>query len=333
MNITKQTIYPDDLILSYLNNELGKQEQADLEKWLSEEESHRKYFYEMTEVWLNTTAAKEKKELGRQAYKHFKVRIEPKREGRKLSFLFTRVAVAIVLGGMLLGAGYYLGNKETAITSQYTRQTVEVPMGSRSRIVLLDGTIVWLNAGSRLSYDAGFSAKDRKVKLEGEGYFEVTHNEKLPFIVTTSDVDVKVLGTKFSVKAYDNEENIEVILAEGSVNFINKNDLQSSFLLKPEQQAVYNRGSGKVAIRKVLVSQANIWTTGSHFFNDLTLREISDQLEKSFNVRIFFRDEDKKNLTFYGDFKREDSLDDILMIMSSNGKFSYRKTEDMIEIY
>lgn len=115
--------------------------------------------------------------------------------------------------------------------------------------------------------------------MEGEGYFEVTHNKKLPFIVHTSDIDVKVLGTRFNVKAYGDEENIEVILAEGSINLSSLNNQTEPLTLKPEQLAIYNKESGQTEIRKVPASQADNWTTGAHFFNELTLVEIVRQLE------------------------------------------------------
>lgn len=333
MKETELTYYPDEQITAYLNNELSDEQRVELEQWVAADETHKQYYYEMTEVWLAVNAIQDKKEATDRAYQHFLGRISQKKKSKKLSFYFIRTAVAVLLGGLLIGSGFYLGNRQPDIPFSHAMQTVEVPLGSRSRIVLQDGTIVWLNAGSKLSYAAGFSPKERNVILEGEGYFEVTHNEKSPFMVRTNDIDIKVLGTRFSVKAYKDEESVEVILAEGTVNFINKNDLNASLIMKPEQQVIYDRESGRTNIRKVPVSQADDWTTGAHFFNELTLEQIARQLEKSFDVDFIFRNEEKKNLTFYGDFRSDDSLDDILMIMSSGGKFKYRKTHDKIEIY
>lgn len=153
----------------------------------------------------------------------------------------------------------------------------------------------------------------------------MTRNEKLPFIVNTSDLDVKVLGTKFSVKAYTDEENIEVILAEGSVNLLNIKNPDESLIMKPEQQVIYNKETGTTDIHKVPASLAGHWTTGAHFFNEQTLEQIVRELEKSFDVTFIFRNEEKKKLTFYGDFRVDDSLDDILMIMSSSGNSSTEK--------
>lgn len=333
MNKTEQTYYPDELITAYLNNELNEEQRAELEQWVATDVANKQYFYEMTEVWLASTAMAGSKKESDRAFQHFHGRIAGSVKGKNYSLRFIRFAAAILIGVLLLGAGYYMGNNPLKQSSLFALQTVEVPLGSRSRIVLPDGTIVWLNAGSKLSYAADFSRKDRNVQLEGEGYFKVTHNEKLPFVVNTSDIDIKVLGTRFSVKAYGDEDNVEVVLAEGSVNFINKNDLHSSLIMKPEEQVIYNKESKTTNVRTVPASQADNWTTGAHFFNEQTLEQIVNELEKSFDVTFIFRNEEKKKLTFYGDFRNDDSLDDILMIMSSSGKFKYRKTNDIIELY
>ena len=334
MNMIEEHNYPDDLIIAYLNNELAESARAELEQWVAEDDSHKQHFYELTEVWLAMVATQEKREFGELAYERFKKRIEPqKSRSRIITYQIRRMVAAAMLGGILLASGYYLGNRYTISDTLNPVYTVEAPIGSQSRIALPDGTVAWLNVGSKLSYTSSYSLKERNVILEGEGYFEVAHNEQLPFVVNTGEVDVKVLGTKFSVKAYKDEEIIEVILAEGSVRFINKNDVQASLLLKPEQQATYDKRSGKVAVRKVLASQASNWTKGIQFFDDLTLEQIVRQLEKTFNTTFVFKDDSKRKLTFYGDFRKEDSLDDILVIMSSSGKFTYKKTHDIIEIY
>lgn len=333
MNKTEQTYYPDDLITAYLNNELNKEQRVELEQWVAADTAHKQYFYEMTEVWLAANAASGTQEESNRAFQHFRGRISVLQKKKRFSLRFVRVAAAIFAGILLLGGGYYWGYNHFDPSSLYAMQTVEVPIGSRSRIVLQDGTVVWLNAGSKLSYTGGFSHRDRNVQLEGEGYFEVARNTKIPFIVHTSDINIKVLGTRFSVKAYGDEDNIEVVLAEGSIKFFNKGNVDNAFLLKPCQQAIYHKENGKVDIRKVSASQADIWTTGAHFFNEQTLEQITKQLEKSFDVNFIFKNERKKMQTFYGDFKAGDSLKDILTIMSSSGKFKYKRNNNIIEIY
>lgn len=333
MNKTEQHTHPDDLIIAYLNGELNKEQQQSLEEWIAADTSHKRYFYEATEIWLSAVAASDKVGNKEQAYLNFKGRLDEARKSKIFSLRWVRVAAAVFIGVFLLNTTFYLGNEYGNRTLEKQAQTIEVPAGSKSRIILPDGTVVWLNAGSKFSYRADFAQKKREVKLEGEGYFEVTPDTDHPFIVNTSHIDVKVFGTKFSVKAYEKEQNVVVLLAEGSVKFINKDDLQASFMMIPEQQAVYNKETGKTALSQVPASAASDWTTGAHFFNELTLEQIANILEKSYDVTFIFRKEEKKNLTFYGDFRSDDTLDDILTIMSSSGKFKYRKTRNIIEVY
>ena len=171
MNKTEQIYYPDDLITAYLNNELNKEQRVELEQWVAADTAHKQYFYEMTEVWLAANAASGTQEESNRAFQHFRGRIFVSQKKKRFSLRFVRVAAAIFAGILLLGGGYYWGHNHFDPSSLYAMQTVEVPIGSRSRIVLQDGTVVWLNAGSKLSYTNGFSHQDRHVRLEGEGYF------------------------------------------------------------------------------------------------------------------------------------------------------------------
>lgn len=324
--------YPDELITAYLNDELPTDRREELEEWVSSDPAHKRYLYEMTEAWLASTALLGNNRKSEEAYRHFRFRLARKRKGEHRLQRFWWLAAAVWMGLLLAGAGYYLGNSRSVRLPLQARHCIEVPLGSKSRISLPDGSVVWLNAGSKLSYTARFSEEERNVVLEGEGYFEVARNEKLPFVVRTGEIDLRVLGTKFNVKAYGDEEWVEVILAEGSVRFLNKKDESASFTMVPRQQALYNKKTGRTDIREVPVQQAGGWTTGSHFFNELTLEQIAGRLEKVFDVTFVFHDEKKKKLTFYGDFREEDTLDDILEVLASSGKFKYRKIHTRIEI-
>lgn len=331
MNLSEQNTYPDEWILGYLTGDLTEEQATGLNEWLSRDESHRRYLYEMTEIWMTVAADKNKRGDKEQAYRRFRQRIEKNKNIRRLPS-WIRVAASILAAAIFTGTGLYIGKQSAASSTTAVVQSVETPLGARTRLVLQDGTVAWLNGGSKLSYPSAFS-QNREVKLQGEAYFEVAHDMKSPFIVHTPSVEVEVLGTKFSVKDYGEEEETEVILAEGAVNFRNKNMPSSPIRMKPSEQLIFNKRSGEVTTRQVPVSQANVWTIGSHFFNELTFYQIAKILEKSLNVVFIFRDETKRNLIFYGDFRADDSIEDILDIMSQNKKFSYTITGNVIEIF
>ncbi|TRZ79130.1 MAG: hypothetical protein D4R94_00100, partial [Chitinophagaceae bacterium] len=133
------------------------------------------------------------------------------------------------------------GNAGASIASKNLNELTIHP-GSRSKIVLPDGSQVWVNSGSKLSYASNFDGKIREVYLNGEAYFEVTKNPQKPFIVHTSGIDIKVLGTEFNVKAFDLEPTIEATLIRGSIEVLKKDDANAgSVLLKPHEKLVYQK--------------------------------------------------------------------------------------------
>lgn len=331
MHNTEQNKYADELIIDYLSGDLSEKQLLELNDWLAADDSHKKHLHQMTEIWLSSTINDAKEGNKEFAYQHFRQRIANKKPLRS-SMKWTQIAAVLIIALLLTGTGIYIGKSFLGNSDKYILQTMETPLGSRSRLVLHDGTIVWLNAGSKLTYPTLFAEK-RELYLEGEAYFEVSPDKKKPFTVHTSEIDVEVLGTKFSVRDFADDDDIEVILAEGSVNFVNRHDTGSSFVMTPSQQVIYNKTNREVNIHKVPVIQANVWTTGAQFFNELTFHQVSKILEKSFDVMFIFRDEKKRDIIFYADFKSDDTLEYILETLSKNQKFNYTITEDIIEIF
>lgn len=177
------------------------------------------------------------------------------------------------------------------------------PMGMRSSVVLSDGTKVILNAGTTLSYPAAFVSGQREVKVNGEAFFEVSHDKEHPFIVSAENVKVKVLGTKFNVKAYDDDDNIEVTLAEGKVGV--GLDTKNLIEIMPGQQIKYMKASHRFIKREVRLQGYTSWICGKFYFTNYPLEKIAKQAERSFNVRIQILGNDLRNAAFTGDFVRE----------------------------
>lgn len=323
---------PDDWITGYLDGTLTPQEEKELGKWILADDSHKKYYYEMTEIALAAQASDNKS--GEKAFERFL-----RRTGQSVQVPvrtlrpYLQIAASLLIGVFLGITGLYLFNRDHFSTSATAMQTIEVPYGSKSRVILADGTKVWLNAGSKFSCPGNFTGKNREVQLQGEGYFEVTRNPQRPFLVNTREIGVQVLGTKFNIKAYTGEKFATVTLAEGSIHFINKFQPDSSFTMKPGEQAVFNTDTRHTLLQKTSPEQACGWITGAHFFNELTFEEIANRLEKTYDVTFIFKNSKQKELVFYGKFKPDETLDDILYIMSGSKKFTYKKTDNVIEIY
>lgn len=206
---------------------------------------------------------------------------------------------------------------------------IEIPRGGEYAMLLSDGTKVWLNSDTRLKFPKVFSGKIRKVILEGEAYFEVSHNPKKPFIVETRESNVEVLGTKFNVKSYKEEENIYTTLVEGSVRFSDKSK-ESTCILKPGEQSVYNPVKKELEERKVSTELFTAWVEGRFAFDNERLEEILMQLSRWYDVEIFFQNNETRDYRFTGNLKRYDSISTILQMLEVTYDIKFRIKERSI---
>lgn len=198
--------------------------------------------------------------------------------------------------------------------------TIETPNGGQYQIRLPDGTSVWLNAASRLKYPTSFSTVgERRVQLDGEGYFEVAKDSKRPFIVVSQDQQVQVLGTHFNINAYDDEGNIVTTLLEGSVKVGNMN--QEAKVLTPGQQSV-NTG-GNLQVSAVNTDFATDWKDGYFRFNDKSLEVGLREIARWYNVDVIYEDESLKAEPLAGRISKYDNISQVLKKMELAGIFHF----------
>ncbi|MDQ1770643.1 DUF4974 domain-containing protein [Labilibaculum sp. A4] len=202
--------------------------------------------------------------------------------------------------------------KSSSLQSKLIYNQINIPRGGEYSLTLADGTKVWLNSESSLKYPVQFIGEIRKVELTGEAYFEVAHNKSKPFIIESHGTEVKVLGTKFNVSAYNDEEDITTTLVEGSVQV---SSLGNSELLEPGYQAVVKRGSNQFQVNKVNADLYTSWINGVFQFKNQSLEEICNQLSRWYNVEFFFTENQYRNLRFAGAAKKDRSLDFTLEII------------------
>ncbi|TKG94227.1 DUF4974 domain-containing protein [Puteibacter caeruleilacunae] len=189
-----------------------------------------------------------------------------------------------------------------------------VPYGRTSRITLTDGTKVHLNAGSRLLYPEEFIGAVRKVQLVGEGFFEVAHDKEHPFIVETSDIDVRVLGTKFNVSAYATDSRINTVLAEGKVQLETKEFglFKDKVVLVPGKMAIYNKDNHEVSTQQVDVDNYVMWKDGLMKFNGIDLSSITRKLERFYNITFRFQDPLLGNIRIRGKLDLNESQKEVM---------------------
>ncbi|MGZ2370016.1 FecR family protein [Ancylomarina sp. YFZ004] len=204
---------------------------------------------------------------------------------------------------------------------------IDVPRGGEYSLTLADGTKVWLNSESSLKYPVQFVGDRRQVELTGEAYFEVAHNASKPFFVKAGDAAVKVLGTKFNISSYTDDEYIATTLVEGSVQVRN---LGSKELLKPGYQAVVKKGEKEFEVRKVDTELYTSWVNGVFEFKNNSLEEICHQLSRWYDVEFFFTEKQYRDLRFTGAAKREKSVGFALDMIEKMANVKFAIKDDKI---
>jgi ferric-dicitrate binding protein FerR (iron transport regulator) len=222
-------------------------------------------------------------------------------------------------------------NQETLDNDEVVYNTLVVPYGKRSKMKLSDGTTVWINSGSRLIYPAVFGKEKREVYVEGEAIFEVTHNENRPFIVSSENQEIEVLGTLFSVNNYDDEGTVFTVLKSGSVQIsYSKNDSDNydkTLKITPGTFAGYNKKTNKMSSKKVDVARYFSWREGVLIFKNDDLNTIMRRLSRYYNIDITIDSERLANETFSGYLDLKDDVEKVMETIKKTTDLKYDRTE------
>lgn len=323
----------DELIANYLTEGLDKNALDELKTWIAASAENQQYFIRQREIWFSAVSREAASVYDKdKAFENFRNRVESQKEiqstsrrGFSLSALWRYAAVVAII--IAVGCiSYWQG--EVNVKDTFADISVEAPLGSKTKLYLPDGTLVWLNAGSRMTYSQGFGVDNRKVELEGEGYFEVKRNEKIPFFVKTKDLQLQVLGTKFNFRDYPEDHEVVVSLLEGKVGLNNLLREEKEAVLSPDERAVLNKANGLLTVESVTASNASQWTDGYLFFDEELLPDIAKELERSYNVKIHIANDSLKTFRFYGNFvRREQNIQEVLEALASTEKMQYKIEE------
>mgnify|MGYP000342631095 FL=1 len=213
---------------------------------------------------------------------------------------------------------------EQVATGKTEYNVLEVPRGGEYTVTLSDGTVVHLNSGSELRYPVAFGAERREVFLSGEGYFEVVKDSVRPFFVNADKLKIRVYGTSFNVNTYD-LENIQTVLVEGKIGIQTMN-MNTEYMVKPGQLALYNQEKGTMEILNVDVLPYVAWKDHEFMFDDESLEKIMNRLSLWYDVDVFFQTASLKQLHFTGHLGRYDDISHILDAISgvTQVKFSVK---------
>jgi len=210
---------------------------------------------------------------------------------------------------------YVASGERSAYRKEVAYNTMSTARGKEFNLVLPDGTKVWLNAASSITYPTSFTGGDRIVQLKGEAYFEVFKDKTHPFKVQTKEATIKVLGTHFDVMAYQDESVTKTTLLEGSVEV---SKAGQAVKIKPGQEATVHPGVSPVAVANVPADQAIAWVKGKLSLNDLDVSALMRQVSRWYDVDFRFEGP-VPEVRFWGVLNRNASLDDVLDVMKENG--------------
>lgn len=323
------------IIVKYLTSELTEDEAIYLKKWIAESEWNDRFFKEINSVWYASGVVGNIRFDVEKAWKEVSERLHLKKNDEQpvKRRMFTQmmkyaaiVVFALAIGGLISYFAFSSSEKQTDNIVEFS-----VRQGSKSSLILSDGTRIWLNSGSVIRYDPEFGMGERTVELEGEAYFEVAKNEKIPFVVNTEKLNIKVLGTEFNVRSYPGDNSVATTLIEGSVKIEDKTSASGKILI-PGQQLVFDKTKNTMRVQEVDTAIYTAWMDGKIFFRQTPIGEVFSEIERHYGVKIVAGSDAYRDRKITGRFDLDKSPEDILDIIRETIPFSYRKVNDTIYI-
>ena len=252
-------------------------------------------------------------------------------------FKFSSIAAAASVAIIIVAAIFFAkqSKQKEVATPLAGLEKKQNSMGTKSTIQLADGSKVWLNADSKIQYPSSFEGSTREVYLNGEAFFEVAKNAKKPFIIHLANGTVRVLGTSFNIRAYDNEKTVETSVATGKVAFIPKyksdDKKQDTVFLTPNNKVSYTYTVEKITIAPTLATDDNAWTEGKMIFKARSLQDIAIELERNFGKKVVFTDDIARAYVLTGSFQ-DNTLEEVMYYLSKTKGFYYKITNNELLI-
>ena len=314
----EQEIYNHQLAIRYFEGRITPSEEEILFRFVNDAPSNERMFRQWEEEWmLSYKLIPEVSNEWKQLQRRMQVR-------QSLNSVFSTkhmqlqrfIAVAAIACVLLLSAD--------------NRFALETAYGEKSKLILADGTVVWLNAGSSLQYAGNFNSKNREVFLTGEAYFEVTkQSDGTPFVVKTDQYSVLVKGTKFNVSSYPEDISAKTTLLEGSIDILYKG---RHIPVAPGELLSLDKQNGSFSRQKVQASQYKSWTEGRVEYDKITLNELAVRLSRKYDVQIHLGDDLEKDIAFRVSLRNEETVGDVFHALSEIIPIRYERRDRDIYI-
>lgn len=339
-NVTMGKINTINRLLRYLKGELPESEAREIEKWAGESKENEKELMSLAKVYhLGHLARNYTNEEVEKAWAGVcsKVAADGKaaagvkvrNAGRPFRWTVWSMAAVIV---MLIGLNFHLLREGSRTTGDEGRLTLTSIRGSYVVYTLPDSTVVTLNKNSTLEFPVAFNSEERRVRLTGEGFFEVTKDPSRPFIVETDeDINIKVLGTSFNLQSYATDDVVQVALIEGSVEVSRENGSDFSYLMRPSERFTCNTSTGEMSVENMVGMNGTEWMYGRIIFSDTPLKEVARQLTNHFGTKVTVADEKLSTIRFSGSFDNH-GLEQVLSYMEQSCGIKAVLTSEMITL-
>ncbi len=259
------------------------------------------------------------------AFARISAQIGKEQRANRVLTIAMRVAAVLFIPLLLTTSLLFYKQFDQENRGRFAMQEITSPPGIRSQVLLPDGSKVWLNAESTLKFSVPFPKDIRNVDLLGEAFFEVTKNQKKPFVVHSGNVEVKVLGTRFDCKAFVEDKNIEVILEEGKVSLNSNVALgKEESMLRPGDRAVIDKATGETKILNENIGKYIAWHAGKLVFDNTSMADVALMLERWYGVEVVVLDKNILNYRFTTTFDNESIFHVIeLLSLSSPIQMNY----------
>ena len=341
------------LIQRYLSGDVTRQEAQQMQEWLRSGKENRQLFAMQKKLWLSSRVLAgydaNKIEHDRKKtdlkIRNSELQLSLRKANTNIRILASVASVLLLLG---ITSVLYLSQQDVSVQQELRLANceIEVPYGSKSLFTLPDGSKVWVNAGSKITYPADFGVTSRSVNLSGEAYFEVAKMEEMPFFVNTDMIKIKVYGTAFNVKAYMDDDLVETTLNRGAISIIRNDAPDREISVKPNQKyTVYRETQKNRVITTPSVSTSatvaplpskspeiqpvknvdviTAWKDNLLVFEQEPIGSLAKQLERRYNIQIRFADEKVKAIRFTAAIK-EMPVDQVFEAIALSSPIKYR---------
>ncbi|MDO4950062.1 MAG: FecR domain-containing protein [Bacteroidales bacterium] len=312
----------NERIEKYIVGELGADEQKLFLQHVQTDQSLREELIDAINTCAVVGLATHAKdaENARQSLRKLKKMVGPK-QAPWVGWMGYALAVCVGIVATLL-----LTHERQTIDYTQCYQEFRAPAGQRAQLTLPDGTVVWLNANTTVSYPQVFAENERHIKLNGEAFFDVAHNKQQPFVVETSTQQVRVLGTKFNVFDYNDNKQFTVALIDGSVELLDKTGEKRLTALKPWERV--DIIDGKATRSQFTNDDFLQWKQGIYSFDNWRFGDIVGKLELYYDVRIVMKSEALKNFMVNGKFRQRDGIESVLRNIQKIYPMKYTKDSE-----